>query len=237
MIPEEELLEWYRADAEVFEAAAKDKTPLVLYFPEEGLDPIDASREIHDADLAKVSEGDAIFVMIEYNGDRTPSFDDGSPVPTSKLLSPNISRDYNVAKYPTFIVCDWHGNEYDRFTKVPSPSKLIKSIEALEDLMTKTNDKLQKNLDEAKECLEEKDMRKFFKAALSNFKYGVVGLDAAEETIKLYRKAIDDAREEVNSILENRPEDGEKRLKDMSKDYRDTDLETEIDDALDILKG
>lgn len=237
MIPEEELLDWYRPDPEVFEAAGKGKLPIVLFFTEEGMDPIEASKELHDADLAKVSQDDSVFVMVEYNGDRTPSFDDGSPIPTSKLLSPNLSRDYGITKYPTFVVCDWHGNEYDRFTKVPSASKVIKSLEAIEDLMTKVNEKLQKNLDEAKENLEEKDLRKFFKSAIDNFKYGYVGLEAAEETIKIYRKAIDDGRATVDSILENRPEDGEKQLKDMSKDYRDTELESEIKDALDIVKG
>lgn len=231
------MLEWYRPDAEVFEAVSKDKLPLVLYFPEEGLDPVDASEQLHDLELAKMSQESAIFVMVEYNGDRTPSFDDGSPVPTSKLLSPNLSRDYNITKYPSYVVCDWHGNEYDRHTKVPSPSSLIKSIEAVSDLMEKYNEKLQKNLDDARKELEDKNLRKFFKAALDNFKLGIVGLEAAEETMKLYRKTIDSGRAEVNTILENRPEDGEKRLKDMSKEYRDTELESEIKDALDILKG
>lgn len=237
MIPEEELLDWYRADPEVFEAAGKDKLPLVLYFYEEGTDPIDASRSIHDLDLAKFSQESALFVLVEYNADRTPSFDDGSPVPTSKLLSPNLSRDYDIVKYPTFVICDWFGNEYDRHTKIPSASSLKKSVEAVSDLMTRTNDKLQKNLDDARKNLEDKNLRKFFKSALDNFKTGFVGLEAVEETIKLYRKAIDDGRARIDSILENRPEDGEKTLKDMSKDYKDTELESEIKDALDILKG
>ncbi|MBZ0137619.1 MAG: hypothetical protein K8I27_14730 [Planctomycetes bacterium] len=221
----------------MFEAAAKDKAPIVLYFAEEGLDPIEAGNVLHDAELAKISAGNTLFVMVEYNGDRTPSFDDGSPVPTSKLLSPNLSRDYDVTKYPTFIVCDWFGNEHDRHTKVPAPSSLIKGIESVSDLMTKANDRLLGNLEEARKCLEDKDTRKFFKAALKNFGYGYVGLEAAEETIKLYRATIDAARAEVDKILESRPEDGQKRLKDMSKDYRDTELESKIQDALDILKG
>jgi hypothetical protein len=237
VIPEEELLDWYRPDTEVFEAAAKDKAPIILYFPEEGLDPIDASRKLHDAELAKLSEGNTLFVMVEYNGDRTPGFDDGSPVPTSKLLSPNLSRDYNITRYPSFVVCDWFGNEYDRHTKVPSASALIKSINAVSDLMEKVNEKLQSNLDDANKHLEAKDTKKFLKSALKNFGMGYVGLEAAEETIKLYRKVMDDARAEMDTILEKRPEDGEKRLKDMSKDYRGTELESEIKDALAILKG
>jgi hypothetical protein len=209
----------------------------VLFFPEEDVDPIDASRQLHDEELAKLSEDNVMFVMIEYNADRTPSFDDGCPIPTSKLLSPNPSRDYNITRNPSYVVCDHFGNEYDRHTNTPSARKLLKSIEDVSDQMEKFNEKLQDNLADMKEALEEKDLKDFFKAALKNFKYGLVGLEAQEETIKLYREQIDGARERIDDILENRPEDGEDVLKDMSKNFKDTELEEEIDDALDILKG
>lgn len=237
VIPEEELISWYRADTETFEAAAKDKAPIVLYFVEEDLDPIDASRQLHDLELAKLSDENYLFVMVEYNPDRTPSFDNGSPVPTSKLLSPNPSRDYNITKYPSYLVCDWYGNEYTRYTKTPGAKDLKKQLEGVTDEMDKANAKLQATLDEAKKALEAKDTRDFIKAAIKNFKTGTVGLAGQEDTIALYRKVIDEAREEVNSILESRPEDGKDRLKQMSKDYGDTELATEIKDAQDILKG
>lgn len=220
----------------MFEAAAKDKAPIVLYFVDEGVDAIEASRDLHDAELAKMSEGNYLFVMIEYNPDRTPTFNDGSPVPTSKLLSPNPSRDYGITKYPSFVVCDWFGNEYERHTKVPSTKSLKKTLEGLSDEVTKLNDKLNESTEEARKALEAKDLRDFFKAAVKNFKTGVVGLKAQEDAISLYRKVIDDAREEVDRILEERPEDGKDRLKDMSKDYKDTELYSTIKDAMDILK-
>jgi len=237
IIPEEELISWYRADTEVFEAAAKDKAPIVLYFVEEGLDPIDASKQLHDTELAKLSDDNFLFVMVEYNPDRTPSFDNGSPVPTSKLLSPNPSRDYNITKYPSYLVCDWFGNEYDRYTKTPGAKDLKKQLEGVSDAVEKANAKLQGTLDEAKKALEAKDTRNFMKAAIKNFKTGTVGLASQEETIALYRKVIDQAREEVNSILENRPEDAKDRLKQMAKDYGETELASEIKDAQDIIKG
>lgn len=237
VIPEEELLTWYRADAEVFEAAAKDKLPIVLYFPPEDLDPIDASRELHDAELAKMSDGDYLFVMIEHNADRTPSMDNGCPVPTSKLLSVNPSRDYNITKYPSYLVCDWHGNEYNRYTKVPVAKDLKKNLETLTDTMDATNKKLEATLTVAQKALEEKDLRNFFKAAIANFKTGNVGLKGQEDTIALYRKVIDDARAEVDKIVEDKPADGTNRLKEMSKEYKDTELASEIKDALAILKG
>jgi len=231
------LLTWYRPDPSVFEAAAEDKLPIVLYFAEEDLDPIDASRELHDADLAKLSEKEVMFVMIEYNSDRTPSLDTGCPVPCNKLLGPNPSRDYNITRYPSFLVCDWFGNEYFRFTKVPSAKTLSKRIEEVTDMVEAMDKKLASNLEDAKKALEEKDVKKFLKAADKNFRLDVIGLDGLLETSKLYHDLMDKTRDEVDGILNDRPEDGEKRLKDLSKLYRDTEVEQDIKDALDILKG
>lgn len=237
MIPDEEVITWFKPDTEVFEVAAKHEMVIVLFFPEEGVDPIDASKQLHDEELAKLSEDNVMFVMIPFNADRTPSFDDGSPIPTSRLLSPNPSRDYDITRNPTYIVCDHFGNEYDRHTRTPSARKLKRSIDDVSDMMEKFNEKLQKNVEDMKEALEDKELKKFFKAALKNFKFGVVGLEAQEETIKLYRKQIDDARERIDQILEDRPDDGQDTLKSMSRDFRDTELKDEIDDAISILKG
>ena len=236
-IPKDERIGWYTNEPEVFEAAGKDKSPVVLYFPAEELDLMDASVELHGKDVAKVSEDSALFVMVPYNADRTPGFDDGSPVPTSKFLSPNLARDYAVTKNPTFVICDWHGNEYQRWTKVPTEKDMIKQIESIAAEMEKLDKKLTVTLDEAKKAKDAKDLREFFKVADKNFKTGAVGLAAAEETIKLYREVIDAGRDEVNKILETKPADGQAQLKEMAKTYRDTDLAEEIDEALDVLKG
>jgi hypothetical protein len=184
-----------------------------------------------------MSEGNFLFVLVEFNGDRTPSMDDGCPVPTSKLLSPNLSRDYNITKNPSYVICDWHGNEYKRYTSTPSAKDLKKQLEGVEDSMKAASDKLAATCEVARKALEEKGARDFFKAALSNFRTGMVGLEGQEETIKLYRKVIDEARTTIESILEQKPADGEKRLKDMAKDYKDTELESEIKDAITTLKG
>ncbi|MCA8911166.1 MAG: hypothetical protein KDB82_05655 [Planctomycetes bacterium] len=237
-LSKEERIVWFKPDAEVFEAAAKDKSPIVLYFPDPDVDLMDAGEELNGEDVHKVSDDSALFVMVEYNADRTPSFDDGSKIPTSKLLSPNLSRDYDVRKTPSYIICDWFGNEYHRYTKTPSEKDILKKLESVKDEMEKLDKKLGETLQAAKKALEEdKDLRDFFKEAQKNLRTGTVGLKSAEDTISMYRKALDDGREKINKILDDRPEDGQDQLKEMSKDYRDTELEQEIKDALDILKG
>lgn len=236
-VSKEERIVWFKAEAEVFEAAEKDKNPIVLYFPEADIDLMDAGEALYGEDICKVSDDSALFIMVEYNADRTPSFDDGSKVPTSKLLSPNLSRDYNVSRNPTYIICDWYGNEYERYTKTPSEKEVLKKLEGIKDEMEQLDKKLSETLESAKKALEAKELRDFFKAAQKNFKTGIVGLKSAEETISLYRKSLDEGREKIEGILNDRPEDGPDQLKTMSRDYRDTELEEEIKDALDIVKG
>ena len=238
VIPKEELLEWKKADTATYEKAAKDNTPIVLMFLDEEMTAIEANEALHSKELAELSKSKAAFVLIEYNADRTPSLDDGCPVPTSKLLSPNPSREYNISEYITVVVCDQYGNAYNRFNgSVPSPKDLQKKIDEMAKGIDANNAKLQKNLDAAKKALEAKDQAGFLKAALANFKTDLVGLPAQEQTIKAYRELVDGARSEVNSILEGKPADGEKRLKDMAKTFKGTELAKEIEDALEILKG
>lgn len=236
-IPEDELIDWQVAKIDKIESYQKKKKPIILFFLEEGMDAVDGSREIHDKELAEMAKkGDAVFLLIEHNGDRTPSLDTGSPIPTSKLASPNPAREYKVNKYPSLLVCDYHGNEYHRFDKCPTVKDLKKRLEGLGDAIEAAEQRLRKNVDLAKGQLEKKDYRKFFQSLFTNFKEGIVGLEAQNEGIKIYREVIDTTREEINDILEKRPADGQARLKELGKNFRDTELRKEIDDAIKILK-
>lgn len=231
------MIDWQVAKIDKIESYQKKKKPIILFFMEEEMDAVDGSREIHDKELAAMAKkGDAVFLLVEYNGDRTPSLDTGSPIPTSKLASPNPGREYNITKYPSLLVCDYHGNEHNRFDKCPTVKDLKKKLEGLADAMEAAEQRLRKNVDIAKGQLEKKDYRNFFKTLFKNFGEGIVGLDAQNEGIKMYREVIDTTREEINEILEKRPEDGSARLKALSKDFRDTELRKEIDDAMKILK-
>lgn len=237
VVRDEERPVWEKPDTKVLEKAAKEKKAVILFFLEEGMTGVDATKMLHGEDIAKLSKEKAVFILIEYNNDRTPSLDTGSPIPTSKLASPNPSRDYNITATPAWLVCDHHGNEYTRFTKVPDGKQLSTKVEEVKTAMDAVNTRLQKNLDEAKKALDAKDTAGFLKAAMKNFKEGVVGLSAQEDTIRAYRTTIDNARKDVDSILAEKPKDAEKRLKEMQKTYKGTELAKDIKDALEIIKG
>jgi hypothetical protein len=212
--------------------------PIVLFFLEEGMDAIEGSMEIHDVELATMAnEGLATFLLIEHNGDRTPRLDDGSPIPTSKLSSPNPGREYDIRRYPTIVVCDHFGNDYQNFNRVPQPRQIKAAVESVADHMESTNNRLARDVEAAEKALEDKNIRGFFTAALRCFGTGVVGLESAEKMRSIYRNFIDEQRKEIDTILQDRPDDALNRLRGMSRDFRGSELQAEIDEAISIIRG
>ena len=204
----------------------------MIYFAEEHATEADFA----DKELAEISKSDAMFIQVSYTEDREKSpWAEDTIVPTSKILSDNPSREYDVrVGQLTIIVADSYGNEYYRMTKVPRANQLETYLEKVSKEVEKANDKLQKNLDKARSYLEEKSDRKnAVKYLLKNFKEGVVGLEAQEESIRMYHDILDAARSEIAELKEKKDADG---LKELSKDLGKTDLDAEIDEALDEIK-
>lgn len=203
----------------------------MIYFASENA----TDAEFSDKGLADLSKTDAVFVKIAYTADREKSpWAAETVVPTSKLLSDNPSRDYNVpVGKVTVIVADSYGNEYYRMTKAPSTDQLKGYLKKVKDQADKTSQKLQKNLDKANEYLTNNDRKNALKLLLKNFKEGVVGLQAQEDSIRAYHSILDAARTEMAELVEKRDAEG---LKSLAKDMDKTDMEKEIDEALAELK-
>ncbi len=237
VIKDEEKPVWEKNEKKVLEQAAKDKKAIVLFFLEEGTNAADATKILHGEDVAKLSKSRAVFILVDFNSDRTPSLDTGCPIPTSKLTSPNPSRDYAITITPCWLVCDECGNEYARFRTVPDAKQLQGKIDSITELRDAINKRLEKTLADGKKALADKDNATFLKAALKNFNEGVVGLPAQNDTIAAYRNLLDETRKELEEILADKPKDAEKRLRALEKDFKGTELVKEIKDAIDIIKG
>lgn len=238
VIREEERPKWDQLDNAILEGAIKAKRPVVLCFLAEGQTAVDATKLLHGEEVAKLSKESAVFIYIDYNPDRTPSISTGSPIPTSKLAGSNPSRDYDIRSTPCWLVCDEYGNECNRWTgKAPDGGQLVSRVGEVKQRMEAVNTRLDKTLAEARKALDAKNTAGFLKTAAKNFREGVVGLPALGETIKVWNKVMDDARDTIEEVLEVRPKDGEKKLKDLQKAFRGTELEGEIKDALNTLKG
>lgn len=190
VIKPEDIPTWERPSAKVLERAAAKQLPLFILFEGENDESADG-KYIHGAEIVKLAKEKAVFLRVAYTSDREPSWNDGSMVPTSKILGKNPSRDYDIKSYPTMLVTDAYGNEYFRFTAKPDAASLGKKIDAVAEQAKKTNEKLQKSLDASKKSFESKDRAKALKGLLENFRTGVVGLDAQEASIKLYHEIID----------------------------------------------
>jgi hypothetical protein len=223
---------WQKSGASAIESAAADQRPIVVYFPDEA----DSSWELYGDDYAELSKTDGMFVKIPYTDDReVDPWAEKSVIPTSKLLSSNPSREYNVpVGKATIVVCDWYGNEYFRTDTKTKADKLKEMITKVAKLAEDSNKKLQKNLDKASEANGKGKTKDAIKSLLNNFEDGIVGLEAQEGSIRLYHEIMDGIRAKKDELLEKGDMEG---LKNLAKDVKKTELEKEIDEAMATLKA
>ncbi|MCB9894817.1 MAG: hypothetical protein H6839_10225 [Planctomycetes bacterium] len=218
---------WQTVSTEAIESAAAEERPIIVYFPSENAN----DSEFYGEELAELSKADALFIKMPYTADREASpWAEESVVPTSKLLSDNPARDFNVAGgKATVLVCDWYGNECFRTDVKIKADKLSAMIGKVKEQVDDANEKLQKNLDKAQEYVDASDRKNAIKYLLKNFKDGLVGLSAQEDTIRLYHQVMDDARAEVAKLTEAKDSEA---LKALAKEFKKTDVEKDIDEAL-----
>lgn len=234
VINPEEIPGWQSPSTKALESAAQAKLPLVIYFPGEG----DTDASWYGKDLVELAKNNAVFIRVPLNMDREkPVYEKDSPIPTSKLLSENPSREYGVpAGKPLVLVTDSWGNEYFRLTKPPAATELKAFITKVGDKVESAGKKLQKNLDAAKAAMDKGDKANALKAVLKNFKEDVVGMTQQEETIRLYHSLMDGVRAEA-AELAGKGAESEKALKALKTTYKGTDAVKDIDAALQKIKG
>jgi hypothetical protein len=218
---------WQRPSAEALESAAREKRPLVVWFPAENeSDDAFSGREIAD-----LSRNAAVFIRVPYTSDReTSPWTVETVVPTNKLMSENPSREYGIAvNRSTIIVADSWGNEFQRLTRTPNHRELQGLIERVAQSVERDNARLQRNYDRAKDAYENDDRRRALNSILDNFRTGKFGLPAQEETVRLYHRILDEARTQVSELADKQDREA---LREMAREFRRTDLEKEINEAI-----
>lgn len=218
---------WQRPSTDIVESAAKDERPIIIYFPSENAD----DSEFYGKEIADLSKTDAVFIKMPYSADREASpYAIESAVPTSKLLSDNPARDYNVAVgKATVVVCDWFGNEFFRTEPSVKADKLSTMLKDVKDKVEDVDAKLQKNLDKAQAYVDASDRKNAIKLLLKNFSEGVVGVNAQEGSIRLYHEVMDNVRAEIAELEAERDVTG---LKALAKEVKKTDTEKDVEAAL-----
>lgn len=199
----------------------------MIWFPAEN----ESDAEFSGKEIAELSKTSALFLKVPYTADREKSpWATESAVPVSKLLSDNPAREYEVkVGQSTILVTDSYGNEHNRMTAAPNHKSLQAMIDKVKEKSDKDNSKLQKNYDKAKTAHEKGDRKGALSAINSNFKTGLVGLAAQEETIRLYHTIMDEARAQMKELADKKDVDG---LKGLAKEMRKTDVEKEINEAI-----
>jgi hypothetical protein len=218
---------WQDASASALETAAAEKRPIVVYFTDEA----DSEYAMIGEDLAGLSKTAAVFIKMPYNSDRSKSeWAEVSVVPVNKLLSDNPARDFGIkVGSAEVLLLDWFGNEFQRYGSNAKADVLKKHIEMVAKRVEDTNGKLDKYLEKAKEANAKSDRKDAVKYLMKNFRDGIVGMPAQEESIRLYRSIMDDARAEIESLAEKKDADGLKRL---ARELKKTDVEKTIDEAI-----
>lgn len=218
---------WQRPSTDVVESAATDQRPIIIYFPSENA----SDSEFYGKEIAELSKTNAMFIKMPYNADREASpYVIASAVPSSKLLSDNPARDYNVAVgKATVVVCDWFGNEFFRTEPSVKADKLSTMVKDVKNKVEDVDSKLQKNLDKAQAFVHASDRKNAIKLLLKNFSEGVVGMNAQENSIRLYHEVMDSVRAEIVELEEKRDVAG---LKALAKEVKKTDTEKDVEAAL-----
>ncbi len=213
------------------ERAAADKKPLVVYFPGEK----DDGSALAHPDIVFLSKNGAVFIRIPYNADREKApWDVESVVPVSKLLSDNPSREYGIkVGRETVLVTDSWGNDFFRFEKAPTADELRSSIKKVAEKSEAANKKLQKNYEAARAAWDKKDRVNALKAVLKNFKEGVVGVEAQQNSISLYHEIMDSARASISELAGKGDKEG---LKGLAKELKGTDAAKDAESALAKMK-
>jgi hypothetical protein len=218
----------------VLEKAATDKKPILVFFPGEGAE-YESDAYFYGKELKVLADKTALFVRVPFTSERAPvPYQERSPLPFNKLAADNPSRDYKVTSYPTFVIADSNGNEYFRVSgKKPTAKDLETFFGKVPEAADKANEKLQKNLDDAKKSWEKKDSRAALAALLKNFKDGAFGLAAAEGSTKLYRELLENARETLKGISDKSKTDNVKKLKMLQREWgKGTEIYYEIEELL-----
>lgn len=226
-ISAEAMPQWQRPSAEALESAAAEKRPIVVFFPAEN----DGDSALSGEDMADLSRNAAVFIRVPFTSDREKSpWAVDSVVPVNKLLSDNPSREFNIpVGRATVVICDWYGNEHDRQGSNIRANVLERILTTVEAKVESTNARMQKTLERAKDAVEKNDRRNALRHVMRNFNDGLVGMPAAEETRTLYHSIMDQARTEIEQLVEKGDAEG---LKSMARDLRRTDVEKEISEAI-----
>ncbi|MBE7492806.1 MAG: hypothetical protein HS108_13775 [Planctomycetes bacterium] len=216
---------WAQPTKQTLENAALEKRPIVLFFQGEGAEYGDFY--VYGDDYAALARDNAVFMRIPYNENRDKPPASDSPIPVSKLLSDNPARDYGVpVGKPLFVVADWYGNSYFRSDRKPSAAELKQMIEKVPAKVEDSNKKLAKTYESAKAAWDKSDRTNALKALLKNFKEDVVGLEAQENSIRLYHEIMDATRNRMKELHEKGDVEG---LKGLAKEVKGTEVAKEVD--------
>jgi len=162
-------------------------------------EPAGASEALRGQGFKDMCGDKAIFVRCELP-DEVQAIDRNHIWRESRLKSDNIPGAYNVAAgRTTVVVADWHGNEWFRPAARVTPAQLERMLSDVGSRVDAAEQRMARQLERARNSLTEDNRRDAINTLRRSARDGVVGLDSANETLKLLDEIIAQGRKDVEA--------------------------------------
>jgi hypothetical protein len=245
----------------VYEQAADSSKPVVLYFVD--ADSEEVRAQITGQKVAEYSIDKAYFVIVpKPASEQVPSKDTGadaksgevtgggksasggdakekegkaaavavSPLPVDRLSAADLWAAYGVTKAGALTVADWYGNPVQSFTTTPKETQVVRALDTVADTVKQSVAKIDAEIKKIDAALEKDNDGAAMKAALRVFKMGQSGHKSVKSTVEKYNTLLARGRDKLQ-VLETQGDAA--GLRKLKGDYRGSDLDAEIDAAVD----
>ncbi len=158
--------------------------------------------------------------------------------PEEKLWRHDLWKSFAVEKPDTFILCDYLGNEFYRWTTKPPVADLVSKIEKMPKDLEKAEKELAKDLEDILKLKEKSDTRGMLRKIQTSFGRNRYGYETTEKIVVEFETLLTDARTKLAEAKAK--EDTREGIRDadaIRRLFTGTAVETEANDLLAALRA
>ena len=190
---------------------------VVLYFGERKDDDTELLAKLDIKD--EVVAGNVVPFRVNKPDDSQPAKE--TILPPERLAAANLWEAYCIEEADTFVIADRYGNPY--FTG--KETELLGKLGEVNKHFRGIRKELKKQVEAAKDARDEGNVAEALKTLKEGFEHKLTGYREATAAAKLYDELIESGRAQMK-------EADAKTLAELSKTYKGTELEPEIEKAM-----
>lgn len=193
----------------------------MLYFGDRKDDDTELFGKLDIKD--EVAAGNAVGFRVTKPAEAQPAKE--SILPPERLAAADLWAAYGVEEADTFVLSDRYGNPYFKGKE----TELLEKLGEVNKHFRSIRKELKKQVEAAKDARDDGNVAGALKALKEGFEHNLTGYREANDAEKLYNELIKSGRDKLAKA-------DAKALEDLSKTYKGTELESEIDAALKATK-